>query len=46
MYIYFQDKEYPVKAMKIATLQKEIQSLKISNQVCGCLVVDNRGISG
>lgn len=28
----YKDKEYPVKAMKIATLQKEIQSLKISNQ--------------
>ncbi|XP_063441161.1 uncharacterized protein C20orf96-like [Mytilus trossulus] len=28
----YKDKEYPVKAMRIATLQKEIQSLKISNQ--------------
>lgn len=28
----YKDKEYPVKAMKIATLQKEIQSLKITNQ--------------
>jgi hypothetical protein len=34
VYFLFQDKEYPVKAMRIATLQKEIQSLKISNQVC------------
>ncbi|KAJ8303181.1 hypothetical protein KUTeg_019577 [Tegillarca granosa] len=28
----YKDKEYPVKAMKIATLQKEIQNLKITNQ--------------
>ncbi|XP_048755929.2 uncharacterized protein C20orf96-like [Ostrea edulis] len=28
----YKDKEYPVKAMRIATLQKEIQNLKIANQ--------------
>ncbi|XP_060552705.1 uncharacterized protein C20orf96-like [Ruditapes philippinarum] len=28
----YKDKEYPVKAMKISNLQKEIQSLKISNE--------------
>ncbi|KAL5021063.1 hypothetical protein ScPMuIL_000218 [Solemya velum] len=28
----YKDKEYPVKAMRIANLQKEIQSLQISNQ--------------
>ncbi|XP_060081283.1 uncharacterized protein C20orf96-like [Ylistrum balloti] len=28
----YKDKEYPVKAMKIATLQKDIQNLKISCQ--------------
>lgn len=28
----YKDKEYPVKAMKISNLQKEIQSLQISNE--------------
>ncbi|XP_052815257.1 uncharacterized protein C20orf96-like [Mya arenaria] len=28
----YKDKEYPVKAMKISNLQKEIQTLKISNE--------------
>ncbi|KAK3086840.1 hypothetical protein FSP39_024293 [Pinctada imbricata] len=28
----YKDKEYPVKAMRIATLQKEMQNLKIANQ--------------
>lgn len=31
--LFHQDKEYPVKAMKIANLQKEMQTIKISNEV-------------
>ena len=29
----YKDKEYPVKAIKITDLQKEIEQLKISNEV-------------
>lgn len=32
-HISFQDKEYPVKSLRISELQKEIENLKIAHQV-------------
>ena len=38
-YFCVQDKEYPVKAIKISNLQKEIENLRIANRVSMCVVI-------
>ncbi len=41
---YFQDKEYPVKALRISELKKEIEQLKLRNedeQTDLCRVIEN-----